>query len=817
MTPCGGPQVAVLGYVTTDTASLASSGAVRFSEVVSSMQRCVGELRAAEPDVNIIIALGHAGYLVDMDVAARVPGIDLVIGGHSHTFLYGPTGQEAGPPLVASNPASGEPSMGPYPTFVTGPSGRRVPVVQAAFYSKYVGSLNLTFSAAGDLLALSGQPQLMGGAASSSPITRDPGVLALIDQLAGPVRAMQGSVIGSLAANLTADRAVVRAAEAPLGNLVCDAMLWYIRVSGLRFTFSPAAPKNQRVLAVEVAVPGPDGGPPTYAPLDPCRYYTLVTNNYMSDGGDSYTSFKAAATLYGNGPAMDLSVVQYITAFSPVPGYTAPEGRITRCAAPPPAGSSPDLPPPPASCSAVRAFGGCALSMQLLHFNDLHNRIESATSSGAACNAATEASGVCFGGMARLAAAIKASRANALPTLVLDAGDESVGTMWDVVYNDRRPTAAAQNALALDAFTLGNHEFDFGVASLVSYISRVNAPVLACNLDASSKPDLATRVRPYTVVEVGATGVRGAAAQVGVVGWVTPDTAFTSKVASDLQVAQQVPGIDLIVGAHDHYFLYGNGTTPGPLLVASDPRSGQMPYREYPVLATNPGGQSVPIVQAYYASRYLGAIALDFSDAGSLTGWAPRPQLLGGNVSSSAVAQDASMLSLIAQYSAPLGSLSSDVLGYTPVPLSGDRSLTRVREAPLGNLLCDAMLWYLANSTALPGDVCITNGGGLRADIAAGNITTAEVAGLEYAYDDTAPVGSRIVAAAIRTRAGPVPLDPCATYALATNDFMAAGGDTYTVLTRAGVLFAAGPPLADILMAYIQAFSPLQAHVGLAL
>lgn len=63
-----------------------------------------------------------------------------------------------------------------------------------------------------------------------------------------------------------------------------------------------------------------------------------------------------------------------------------------------------------------------------------------------------QAAGVCFGGMARLATAIKAVRSTGKPTLVLDAGDESVGTLWDVLYPDRAPTAAAQNALGINAF-----------------------------------------------------------------------------------------------------------------------------------------------------------------------------------------------------------------------------------------------------------------------------------------------------------------------------------------------------------------------------
>lgn len=955
-----GRKVGVLGYLTTETAVLASAGNVRFSDVVSSMTVCVADFRAANPDVNIVIALGHAGYLLDLEVAAQVAGIDLVVGGHSHTFLWGATGQERGPLLTSSNPTSGEASMGPYPTFVTGPSGRQVPVVQAAFWSKYVGALSLTFSSAGDLLSISGAPALMGGSASSNNVTRDAGILGIIAAYEAPVRTLSGSVVGNLASGLSADRAVVRAAEAPLGNLVCDAMMWYMesttdlsidacitnggglraalpagnvttgdvltllpfgntlvvknvsglaiisalenamasnwaaneqrgafsQVAGLKLVFSTTPRPNSRVLSVQV-----QHANGTYADVDPCAYYTVVTNNYMADGGDSYTSLKAGQTLYGNGPALDLAVIEYLKTISPVANYSAAEGRITRCEA-----NSTS-----AACATPRAYGSCPVAFQLLHFNDVHNRIEAATSSGSACSASQESAGQCYGGMARLATSLKQARERGFPTVVLDAGDESVGTLYDVVYRDRQPTAAAQNALGVDAFTLGNHEFDFGVASLNAFLAKLNAPVLACNVraatNASAAAVLLARIKKYAVVEVGGTGVR-----MGVVGWVTPETAFISNpgvdiafdsvvpsaagavallkadfpdvklivglshagLASDMDVASQVPDLDLIVGAHDHYFLYADGKTPGPRLDVSSASSGQVPYREYPVLVNSSvqPGKVLPITQAFFASRYLGQLNLTFDPAGNLTAYSGQPQLLGGAVSANNVARDASMLSLIGQFSGNLTSLNSAVLGTTLVALSSSRTTARVREAPLGNLACDAFLWYLRNATSivtpdLAGSVCVVNGGGLRADIDAGNITAAEVfavlpfgnvitvlnvtgaqlisalengvsgeltllndlagrfpqvSGLEFTYLDTQPVGSRVLSVFLRP-AGPggprVAVDPCKSYALLTNDFMAGGGDNYVVLRQARVLYGSGPPMADVLMSYVQAFSPL--------
>jgi len=75
--------------------------------------------------------LGHSGYEKDMEIAKRCPDVDIVVGGQSHTFLY------------SGKAPSKEVSEGPYPTIVVKPDGRKVPVVQAYAYTKYLGNLSL--------------------------------------------------------------------------------------------------------------------------------------------------------------------------------------------------------------------------------------------------------------------------------------------------------------------------------------------------------------------------------------------------------------------------------------------------------------------------------------------------------------------------------------------------------------------------------------------------------------------------------------------------------------------------------------------------
>lgn len=82
-----------------------------------------------------MIALGHSGYEKDQEIAKECPLIDLVVGAHSHTFLYSGT-----PPDPKDVP------LGPYPTVVEQKSGKKVPVVQAYAWSKYLGKLQLSVS-----------------------------------------------------------------------------------------------------------------------------------------------------------------------------------------------------------------------------------------------------------------------------------------------------------------------------------------------------------------------------------------------------------------------------------------------------------------------------------------------------------------------------------------------------------------------------------------------------------------------------------------------------------------------------------------------
>ena len=90
--------------------------------------------------IKIIIALGHSGYQKDQEIARDCPEVDIVIGGHSHTFL------DSSQPVADKDDTNPEAVRGPYPTTVVQPSGKKVPVVQAYAYTKYLGKLHVQVS-----------------------------------------------------------------------------------------------------------------------------------------------------------------------------------------------------------------------------------------------------------------------------------------------------------------------------------------------------------------------------------------------------------------------------------------------------------------------------------------------------------------------------------------------------------------------------------------------------------------------------------------------------------------------------------------------
>ena len=143
------------------------------------------------------------------------------------------------------------------------------------------------------------------------------------------------------------------------------------------------------------------------------------------------------------------------------------------------------------SVSAVALNTGSAAAdytLDILHINDLHSRIEPINRFDSTCSADYEAEGKCFGGVARVKAKIDERRAALTDeggnVLVLDAGDQFQGSLFYTTYKGK-DTVEFMNAIGYDAMSLGNHEFDDGPDGTMILLDGAKMPVmsgLACSM-----------------------------------------------------------------------------------------------------------------------------------------------------------------------------------------------------------------------------------------------------------------------------------------------------------------------------------------------
>ena len=142
---------------------------------------------------------------------------------------------------------------------------------------------------------------------------------------------------------------------------------------------------------------------------------------------------------------------------------------------------------------AASAPAQAETTLHILHINDLHSRIQPINRFDSTCPAEDDAAGECFGGVARIAAAIDGLRGELLAAgenvIVLDAGDQYQGSLFFTTY---RGAAAGEfmEAIGFDAMALGNHEFNNGPEGLLPLLDTVSFPVLSGNLDVTADPAL---------------------------------------------------------------------------------------------------------------------------------------------------------------------------------------------------------------------------------------------------------------------------------------------------------------------------------------
>lgn len=356
-----GLTVAVFGLTTETTAVVGNPEHIKgltFRPAVDEARELVPQLRG---QADVVVALTHLGYeqselpgmpQTGSEILARsVPGIDLIVDGHSHTRLDAP---------VLENGTV---------------------IVQAGEYGKFVGRVDLLVD--GDRVRLAGGsllPVNLTGDSSRQPVPEDPEMLALLAPFQEKGQDALGTVIGHAAGDFAADRAVMRSTQTALGYLACLAIMEktgadaaVMNSGGIRAGLAAGPISYRDVLTVKpfgntvctvdmtgaelaeylrltASLPPGSGGFAQYAgvgftlrggvvsevtvngrPLEAERVFTVALESYLAAGGDGYPRVDNRQGFVNTG-FVDADVLrEFITRHSPlVPAAYAPTGAVRR-------------------------------------------------------------------------------------------------------------------------------------------------------------------------------------------------------------------------------------------------------------------------------------------------------------------------------------------------------------------------------------------------------------------------------------------------------------------------------------------------------
>ena len=149
-----------------------------------------------------------------------------------------------------------------------------------------------------------------------------------------------------------------------------------------------------------------------------------------------------------------------------------------------------------ASALAIGAPSAHAdFTLNILHMNDWHSRIESVNKYDSTCSAEDEGEGKCFGGAARLVTAVADARKRNKGgnVVMLNAGDNFQGSLFYTTYKGA-VEAEFLNLMKTDAMAVGNHEFDDGEPGLATFLDKAEFPVLSANVLAGHGSPMGDRV-----------------------------------------------------------------------------------------------------------------------------------------------------------------------------------------------------------------------------------------------------------------------------------------------------------------------------------
>lgn len=481
----------------------------------------------------------------------------------------------------------------------------------------------------------------------------------------------------------------------------------------------------------------------------------------------------------------------------------------------------------PLTAHAFEAPAG-STTITIVHTNDMHGRLVGTES---------------IIGLDTVAA-IYAATDNAI---LVDAGDTFHGLPF-VTFNQGINAVELMNQAGYSLFVPGNHDFNYGADWLLMLEDYAEFDFIAANL--LREADNSSVFEPVALREI-------AGVQVGFFGLAYPGTPtvtnpvnvvglnFTNPVeaaresvatlhdmgaevivamahlgvdgmAWGREIAAQVPEIHVVIDGHSHTLLE-EGYWVEDVLVAQAGAHGQFVGM---VDITLYNGQVI-----HREARVIDkAASLDFDT-------------------------NTALYNTIAEMTAELDEVLDEVVGYMPVTLLGDspehRTTLRSSEVAIGNLINDAILW------ATGADIAVTNSGGIRYHLHAGDITKGDIiqvlaffnfavvleitpatlfealengvsampgngrfpqiAGFSFVFDESLPEGERVLAVTFNGE----DLDPTDTTTLltmATNNFMSVGGDNYTMFLDLATV-AEFDTQDAILIAYLQAHETINADL----
>ena len=476
----------------------------------------------------------------------------------------------------------------------------------------------------------------------------------------------------------------------------------------------------------------------------------------------------------------------------------------------------------------------------ILHSNDVHGAIK---------------------GYANIAALKAEYEAEGATVILVDAGDYSQGTTY-VSSTKGLDAVKMMNVAGYDFATLGNHEFDYGYEQLKSNMSEAKFKVLCANvLDAEGNSIFdATAIKEVNGVKIGFFGLETPETQTKANPALIKGLQFLGgekmyECAQAQVAALKDAGADIIV-CLAHLGIDGESEPNRSVDLFAKVEGIDFIIDGHSHSVMEKGPSDEPIQSTGTQFKNIGVIVID-----NATKTIESNKLVAVTEESAKdKAVEVAAADIIERITAEYGA----VFAKSEVELNGDKAPgNRNMETNLGDLITDSMMWQIlkdADSLTVPAEniVAVTNGGGIRAWIHKGEITKNDVftvlpfgntltvvyvkgadllealeastyctpaavggfpqiAGMkitvvtkaqydanEETYPGSTYHGPKSINRVTIDEVNGKPFDPNATYAVATNNFTAAGGDTYYAFARSEGSIDTGYTLDTILMDYIK-------------